>query len=74
MDSTTVILAGIVVALGSGILGRFAGAMGKVSENQCVERRDTCDKGIQLQLDYIQGDLRDIKEELRQLNGKGDQA
>ena len=41
-EPVTVILGSIVVALVSGAAGKYLGSNGKVKENQCEERRDSC--------------------------------
>ncbi len=42
MEPVTVVMGGVVVAVVSGTIGKVIGSNGKVKENNCIERRDSC--------------------------------
>lgn len=52
-EPTTMVLGSLVVALVSGIAGKFVGSYNKVSSSQCGERRQACNNIIIEKLDSL---------------------
>ena len=42
MEPTTTIIGGVLVAVISGAIGKYAGSNGRVKNEQCGERREAC--------------------------------
>ncbi len=53
MDQTTIMVGGALLAIVTGFIGRAIGSNGKVSESNCGERREACNKLINEKLHSI---------------------
>ena len=53
MDYTTQMIGGLLIAVVSGILGKFIGSSDKVTEKHCSERQEACQKLLIVKIDNI---------------------
>ena len=61
MDPIVYALGGIVIALGSGIIGKGIGNKNKVKENSCAERRGACVGLVSVKIDNLAKMVEDLK-------------
>jgi len=61
METTIVILCGIIVAIFSAIIGKQIGSTNRVKEEICVERRNSCTTLVHEKLDNIINSVDEIK-------------
>ena len=53
MDQATIIVSGALLAIVTGFIGKAIGSNGRVKENTCGERRESCTKLINEKLHSI---------------------
>jgi hypothetical protein len=53
-DPTTIVLGGIVVSVLSAFVGKIIGSRGKVSDEQCGERRRACNALVLEKLSHLE--------------------
>ena len=63
--STATILGGILIAIASGIMGKYIGGAHKVDEKVCAERQHHCSALVCTELTHIKASLEEIKSELK---------
>ena len=61
MDIATTVLGGLTVAMIAGIIGRFVGSNGKISDDHCEEKRTACRALLIEKIDNIDGKVDDLK-------------
>ena len=64
------ILTGAIIALVSGIIGKFIGERGKVTRMDCSERQSACMKIVCVELAHIKEELAYIRELVGEMTGK----
>jgi len=63
--TTTTILAGVVIALLSGIVGRSIGERDTIKQSTCNERREACQQLIFEKIDNLSKEIRALTELVR---------
>ena len=61
MEPAVYILSGVVIALGSGVIGKGIGGKNKVKEKSCVERREACVGLVSVKIDNLTKVVEDLK-------------
>ena len=61
------VLGSLIVVFVSGVAGRFLGGKGRVSENECEERRDACSSKMCIILEQIKNEQGEMKKDIKDL-------
>jgi hypothetical protein len=62
MNPTESILGALVISFTSLAIGKYYGSNGKVKDNQCLERRDSCFKLLSERIDNLIKKVEDLAE------------
>jgi len=60
MDPVTTVLGGVLVAVVSGAIGKTLGSNGKMSENHCEEKRQSCQTIVITKIDNVARKVDDL--------------
>lgn len=69
MEIMTVVSSGITIAVVSGAVGKVLGSRGKVREDICGERRESCVALIVQKIDHLTSEVGHLTEYVK--NGRG---
>ena len=70
MEPVTAVLSGVVIAVVSGAVVRVVGNGGKVSDDKCIERRESCSALVCSEMKHVKEGINDIKDTLTKMNNR----
>lgn len=68
MESVTVVLGGIVIALASGTIGKLLGEYGTVRDKTCSERRSACSSLVVEKIDHLASKVESLERSINDCN------
>lgn len=61
MNTTIIILSGLLISVFSGFIGKYIGHSHKVSHSMCTERRQACQGLLESKIDNLASKVEDLK-------------
>uniref|UniRef100_A0A6H1ZMG3 Uncharacterized protein n=1 Tax=viral metagenome TaxID=1070528 RepID=A0A6H1ZMG3_9ZZZZ len=61
MTPVETVFGGIIIAIGSGAVGKYLGSNGKVKDKECIEHRKSCSTVLSLKIDNLAQKVEELK-------------